>query len=182
MAFIDVDEFLVPTQADNLDHALAHLGPEVRNVSLPWHNFGRGGHETIPPGGVVTNYRHRAADPMAGGATFKCIVDPCHLTAIRVHAMEVDHDTRTWNDRGEACSLNQRHQRRFYSTDHLQLNHYYTRSAEELEQKIRRGPNLPAKAGAYRRKVMRTVEQIERRTVVDETAIAFLARCGKESP
>ncbi|MGL6134881.1 MAG: glycosyltransferase family 2 protein, partial [Prochlorococcaceae cyanobacterium] len=50
MAFIDADEFLVPKQAASLDAALAHLDPQVRNLSLPWHMFGRCGHQQPPSG------------------------------------------------------------------------------------------------------------------------------------
>jgi glycosyltransferase involved in cell wall biosynthesis len=175
MAFIDADEFLVPKQAGSIDAALSHLGPEVRNLSLPWHMFGRCGHRLPPAGGVVANYRLRAAEPMAG-VNFKCVVDPCHLTGVRVHRMEVDRGDLTWNDRGYAYRLGQRRRPAFYSADHLQLNHYYTRSAAELEEKIRRGPNLPAKAAAYRRKVMRTVNRIEREVVEDDAALRFLER------
>jgi hypothetical protein len=181
MAFIDADEFLVPKQASSLDAALAHLGPQVRCLSLPWHMFGRCGHQQPPGGGVVANYRLRAADPMAG-VNFKCVVDPCHLTAVRVHRMEVDHGTLTWNDRGEAWPLRRRSRPAFYGADHIQLNHYYTRSGEELEQKIQRGPNLRSKAAAYRRKVMRTVQQIERQVVSDTAAIQFLERIGAKAP
>ena len=177
MAFIDADEFLVPKRAPSLDAALAHLGPDVRCLSLPWHMFGRCGHQQPPRGGVVPNYRLRAAEPMAG-VNFKCVVDPCHLTAVRVHRMEVDRGTLTWNDRGEAWSLGRRTQAAFYSADHLQLNHYYTRSGQELEEKIQRGPNLRSKASAYRRKVMRTVQRIERQVVSDDAAIQFLERIG----
>lgn len=181
MAFIDADEFLVPKQASSIDAALAHLGPQVRCLSLPWHMFGRCGHQQPPNGGVVANYRLRAADPMAG-VNFKCVVDPCHLTAVRVHRMEVDHGSLTWNDRGEVRTLRRRPQAAFYSADHLQLNHYYTRSGAELEEKIRRGPNLRSKAADYRRKVMRTVQQIERQVVTDTSAIAFLERIGATAP
>jgi hypothetical protein len=177
LAFIDADEFLVPVQTDSVDEALAHLGSEVCNLSLPWHMFGRNGHLQPPAGGVVANYRQRAADPMRG-ANFKCLVDPCRLTAVRVHSMETGRPGLTWNDRGEACPLHRRHRSDFYAADHLQLNHYYTRSGEELEQKISRGPNLDAKRQAYRRKVMRTVMRIEASCVDDRRAIAFLERAG----
>jgi hypothetical protein len=180
MAFIDADEFLVPKQATCLDGALAHLGAQVRSLSLPWHMFGRCGLQRPPHGGVVNNYRLRAADPMRG-VNFKCVVDPCHLSAVRVHRMEVDRGQLTWNDRGEACPLGRRDRAAFYSADHLQLNHYYTRSGEELEQKIRRGPNLPSKAAAYRRKVMRTVRQIEREVVSDDAAARFLEQAALRS-
>ena len=52
---------------------------------------------------MLRNYLRRAADPMSevrGVRAFKCIVDPCHLTALRVHSMETDGSGRTFNDRG----------------------------------------------------------------------------------
>jgi hypothetical protein len=182
MGFIDADEFLVPTHAADLDAALAHLGPEVRSLSLPWHMFGRGGHARPPEGGVLRNYLRRAADPMSdarGVRQFKCLVDPCHLTAVRVHSMQVDEHADTWNDRGERVALEARSKPGFYSVDHLQLNHYYTGSAEELAAKIGRGPNLAGKRSAYARKVMRTVENIEAEEVEDRAALAYLARIGQ---
>ena len=60
MAFIDADEFLVPKQAASIPEALAHLG-EARNVSLPWHMFGRSGHARAAGG-------RRAAQLPAAGA------------------------------------------------------------------------------------------------------------------
>lgn len=178
LACIDADEFLVPVQAASVDAALAHLGPEVVNVSLPWHMFGRCGHQQPPNGGVVANYRLRASDPMQG-VNFKCLVDPCRLQAVRVHSMDTGRPALTWNDRGEAVPLRQRRQASFYAAEHLQLNHYYTRSSEELEEKIGRGPNLDAKRDAYRRKVMRTVARIETATQEDQRALRFLARVGQ---
>ncbi len=175
LAYIDADEFLVPVQASSVDAALAHLGPDVANLSLPWHMFGRCGHHLAPAGGVVANYRLRAAAPMEA-MNFKCLVDPCRLSAVRVHSVHTGHPQLTWNDRGEPSRLAKRHRASFYAADHLQLNHYYTRSSEELEQKIGRGPNLEAKRQAYRRKVMRTVTRIEAHTLEDNLALNFLDR------
>jgi hypothetical protein len=178
MAFIDADEFLVPKRAADLDGALEHLGG-VRNVSLPWHMFGHSGHRTPPEGGLVRNYVLRAADPMSdarGVRQFKCVVDPCHVTEVGVHSFAVDGAYVTANDRGEAAALDRRRLARFYSADHLQLNHYYARSEAELEAKVGRGPNLASKAPEYRRKVLRTVANIERAQVEDRAALDYLAR------
>lgn len=175
LACIDADEFLVPVKASSIDAALAHLGPEVVNVSLPWHMFGRCGHQDPPAGGVVRHYLRRAQNPMQD-VNFKCLVDPCKLSGVRVHSMDTGRPALTWNDRGEGFPFKGRTQPHFYAAEHLQLNHYYTRSAAELEQKINRGPNLDAKRHAYRRKVMRTVAQIEAHTVEDRRAVDFLAR------
>jgi hypothetical protein len=184
MAFIDADEFLVPVQAASIPAALAHLG-DARNVSLPWHMFGRSGHQTPPEGGVVANYLRRARDPMSdvrGVRAFKCLIDPCHLTALRVHSMETDGSGRTANDAGLVVEEKERTKPGFYSAAHLQLNHYYTRSEAELAAKIGRGPNLVAKSPEYERKVRRTVANIEADEVEDRTALAYLARIGGEGP
>ena len=184
MAFIDADEFLVPKQAASIPEALAHLGDAV-NVSLPWHMFGRSGHQAAPEGGVLQDYLRRARDPMSdvrGVRAFKVIVDPCHLTALRVHSMETDGSGRTCNDAGVAVEEREREKPGFYSAAHLQLNHYYTRSEAELAAKIGRGPNLAAKRGEYERKVRRTVANIEADEVEDRAALDYLARIGWEAP
>ena len=69
----------------------------------------------------------------------------------------------------------------FYSAEHLQLNHYYTRSEAELAAKIGRGPNLVAKSPEYARKVRRTVANIEADEVEDRAALDYLARIGWEA-
>lgn len=182
MAFIDIDEFLIPKRATTLDDALSHLA-EHRNLSLPWHMFGHSGHREPPTGGVLSNYLLRARDPMSdlrGVRAFKCIVDPCHLTAVGVHAMETGGSDKTCNDRGECVPLRDRAKSSFYSAEHIQLNHYYARSQAELTAKISRGPNLTGKASAYERKVRRTVSNIEQDQVEDRAALDYLARIGAE--
>lgn len=181
MAFLDADEFLIPKRARDLDGALAHLG-DAPSVSLPWHMFGHSGHATPPHGGVLANYLMRAADPMSdlrGVRAFKCVVDPTRVTEAGVHAFAVDGAWITANDRGETASLAGRDRPGFYSADHLQLNHYYARSRAELEAKVGRGPNLASKAPEYRRKVLRTVANIERSEVEDRTAPDYLARLDR---
>jgi hypothetical protein len=143
--------------------------------------FGRSGHAEPPERGVLANYLRRARDPTSdvrGVRAFKVVVDPCRLTALRVHSVETDGTRRTCNDRGEAASEPDRERPAFYSADHLQLNHYYTRSEAELAAKIGRGPNLQAKTAEYERKVRRTGANIEADEVEDRAALDYLARIG----
>lgn len=178
MSFIDVDEFLIPKQAASLPEALMHL-EGCRNISLPWHMFGRSGHMEPPAGGVLHNYTRRNPDPMSdakGLRNFKMIVDPCHVTALKVHEIEVDGGNVTCNDRGEAFTNKTREGRGFYSADHIQLNHYYTRSDAELRAKIARGPNLTTPDADHLRRVMRKAAAIEADEVEDRCALDFLER------
>jgi hypothetical protein len=177
MAFIDVDEFLVPVTARSIPQAMEGL-ESAAHVSLPWHMFGRGGQETPPEGGVVQNYLHRAADPfgLSHGLNFKCLVDPSRVTEVGVHGFGIDGTAQGVNDAGQPAAHDDRTKRAFYSRARLQLNHYYTRSNAELQAKIGRGSNKEVRADKHTRRVLRIVEAIEADTVEDRTALEFLAR------
>jgi Glycosyltransferase family 92 len=180
MGFIDVDEFLVPKQAGNIPAALAHL-EDAACVSLPWHMFGHSGHDTAPDGPVLRHYTQRGRDPMnpaRGLCNFKCLADPCRLTAIRVHSMECDGRDVSVNDAGIESPNSKRKRPAFYSAAHLQLNHYYSRSREELDRKLQRGPASPTAMSDYERKVRRLVAAIEADTVEDLSALHFSRRTG----
>jgi hypothetical protein len=107
----------------------------------------------------------------AGVRAFKCIVDPCRVTAMRVHSIETDGTSDTWNDKGEKFDHSTRNKPQFYSTSAIQLNHYYTRSQQDVDEKINRGHNLKVKSSEYQRKVLRTIANIEKDTVVDRLAV-----------
>ena len=183
MAFIDVDEFLVPVAANSIPQAMEGLD-EAAHVSLPWQMFGRGGHDTPPEGGVVANYVQRAADPFAlrHGLNFKCLVDPARVTEVGVHGFAIDGRHEGVNDAGQAAAHADRTKRTFSSRARLQLNHYYTRSNAELQAKIGRGSNKSVQADKHIARVMRIVTAIEAETVEDRTAIAFLARSQPPRP
>ena len=177
MAFIDVDEFLVPVEANSIPQALEGL-EGAAHVSLPWHMFGRCAHEAPPEGGVVENYLHRAADPfgLTHGLNFKCLVDPARVSEVGVHGFGIDGRFEGVNDAGRSAPHADRTKRSFYSRARLQLNHYYTRSNSELQAKIGRGSNKQVQSDKHVARVMRIVAAIEADTTEDRTAIAFLAR------
>ncbi len=175
MAFIDIDEFLVPTATGTVDAALAHLG-DVPNVSLPWHMFGRNGHATPPEQGALAAYLDRAADPMddaaPGVVNFKSVVDPARVSRIKVHGTETG-DGRTWNDAGAEATMRSRFSQGFLSNAHLQLNHYYSRSDAELREKIGRtsvGYGTRRNPATQGPRVMARVRHIEAHTVRDTRA------------
>ena len=183
MAFIDADEFLIPKRAESIPAALAHLG-EARNLSLPWHMFGRSGHAEPPEGGVLAQLpapRRRPDERGPRGARLQV-----HRRSLPPDGAPgaLDGDRRQRADRQRPRRRGRRsasaRSADFYSADHLQLNHYYTRSEAELAAKIGRGPNLQAKSPEYERKVRRTVANIEADEVEDRAALDYLARIGWE--
>jgi hypothetical protein len=104
-----------------------------------------------------------------GLVNFKVIADPCRVTACKVHWMETDEGTASVNDRGLKASLQGREKAGFYSADLIQLNHYYTRSAADLDEKLARGSNM-ADMADNRRRVLRKVARIEAAEVEDRVA------------
>lgn len=182
MAFIDVDEFVVPVTAQSIPQALRGL-EDAAHISLPWHMFGRNGHEVPPEGGVVQNYLHRA-DPLklTHGRNFKCLVDPARVTEVGVHGFGIDGGFEGVNDAGQKALHRDRDKPGFYSRQRLQLNHYYTRSNAELQTKIGRGSNKDVQADTHIRRVMRIVTAIEAETVEDYTALDYLARLHQAGP
>ena len=179
MAFIDVDEFLLPKEGRTVEEALEAVG-DFPNVSLPWHMFATSGHATPPAGPLALNYTTRGADPMTrkeNVSNFKCIVDPCEVTEVSVHQLK----TRafcdlTANDAGKRFTRRDRKSPDFYSKRFLQLNHYYTKSREELMAKLARGWAYDASSTKYRDKVLSIVKNIEEDLVEDRAMIEFIER------
>lgn len=177
MAFIDVDEFLLPKRGRTLEDALAGAGG-FPNISLPWHMFGTSGHQARPEGPLLLNYTKRGADPLSreeNVSNFKCIVDPCEVVEVSVHQFRTrEHGEMTVNDAGRKFTRSGRKSPEFYSSEFLQLNHYYSKSRAELQAKVDRGWSYDAERAKYQRKVFGIVEAIERNAVEDRAMIEFL--------
>lgn len=136
-----------------------------------------------PRGGVVKNYLRRADSlKLTYGRNFKCLVDPARVTEVGVHGFGIDGGFDGVNDAGQKASHNDRDKPAFYSRQHLQLNHYYTRSNAELQAKIGRGSIKDVQADTNIRRVMRIVTAIEADTVEDRTAPDYLARVHQAGP
>jgi hypothetical protein len=179
MAFIDVDEFLLPKQGATVEEALSGAG-DFPNISLPWHMFGTSGHTVRPDGPLLLNYTMRGADPLTkqeNVSNFKCIVDPCEVTEVSVHQFQTrQHGDLTANDAGERFTRSGRKSPAFYSNRFLQLNHYYTKSSAELQAKVDRGWSHDADRAKYQRKVFGIVDAIEKGAIEDRGMIDFVTR------
>lgn len=179
MAFIDVDEFLLPKEARTVEEALEAVG-DFPNVSLPWHMFATSGHEAPPAGPLTLNYTLRGADPMTrkeNVSNFKCIVNPCEVTEVSVHQFQTRaYGDLTANDAGKRFTRRERKSPEFYSNRFLQLNHYYTKSRQELMEKLARGWAYDSSATKYRDKVLSIVKSIEEDMVEDRSMIDFIER------
>lgn len=175
MAFIDIDEFLVPCSAAGLPDVLAQLD-RFSNISLPWTMFGQCGHYCPPEAAAPFAYQRRASHQEGDLLNFKCIVDPCKVTQVSVHKFQTsDMGETSANDCGIVAHYKERNKKTFLSNKNIQLNHYYSRSRDELEQKI---CSAVSGIGDKQREssVRKKVAIIEAQTVSDKTAEEFLRR------
>jgi hypothetical protein len=99
------------------------------------------------------------------------------VSEVSVHHFHTkEFGDRTANDSGRVFPLNKRKSPDFYSSDYLQLNHYYTRSEEEFARKIKRGGVSPTVWEKRKTRLSIALENIEKDTVDDLSFINFLDR------
>lgn len=129
MAFIDIDEFLFSPAKDDIARVLADYR-EVPGLMIFSPYFGSAGHEQRPQVPITRAFTKRA--PLTR-TTAKTIANPRWIYAIRnVHAFKYWHgdavDTDRTPFRQDTVKL-----------DVLRLNHYWSRSLQDLRDKINRG-------------------------------------------
>lgn len=162
MAFIDVDEFLFSISS-KISETL-RVYEDLPALLVPWTMFGTSGHRFKPESMVIEAYTKKSATLGAP----KSIVQPQQVRGIsNVHAFDYEEGWKTgYNERGELVTCDGP----FYS-EVLRLNHYYTRSQEELERKL-------AIRGAYgenlKKKVSDTAARIELHSVYDDAILRFV--------
>ncbi len=136
IAFIDLDEFLFPTEADCLP-AILHEYEKFAGVLVNWLMFGSSGHVTKPEGLVIANYTKRANPDFPANRLFKTIVNPVEaIRALNPHLFYFRNDLKAVTENkipfhGELTPD--------LSVSKLRINHYFLKSREEFKKKVERG-------------------------------------------
>jgi hypothetical protein len=130
VAFIDIDEFLFsPLMRDIRPILREHA--DVSGVTVWQVFFGSGGHDRRPEAPVTFSYL-KCAGP--GQTTVKTIANPRMVYKVGVHL------TKFWGGK-EAHDTQRRSIAQGLEPvlDKLRVNHYWSRSIEDLETKVARG-------------------------------------------
>ena len=136
IAFIDVDEFLVPTREDDL-RALLRDYEQFGGLGVNWLMFGSSGHQERPPGLVMENYRRRSAITYELNQHVKSIVQPQRaIEARNPHFFQFSPPWFCVNEMGAPFDGPFSYP---VSCQRIQLNHYYFKSRQDFERKTRRG-------------------------------------------
>jgi hypothetical protein len=157
-AFIDIDEFLFSPTGEQLPDVLRQYEDHA-GVIVNWQCYGTCGHKTRPSGLVIENYTRRARRSWARNRRVKTIVDPLlaiepqspHLFRVQPGEALVTEDltpvdvVRTKNGRRRLRHVTallpylpfdpysvMRPSVERVSVSKLRINHYATRSEEEL--------------------------------------------------
>ncbi len=147
IAFIDLDEFICPMRDDDLRVLLSEFEPYA-GLAATWHLFGSSGHLKRPEGLVLKNYTE-AFEPQESFAV-KCIVQPDKtVQALSPHHFRLKD--------GHYC-VNEDHYP-FAPGSHftfspgrlVRVNHYFLRSQQDYEEKMRRGGAAVKKEEEYRK-------------------------------
>ncbi len=169
IAFIDTDEFLFSPLGQPLPELLTEYEqwPAVGACRL---FFGTSGHVTKPPGLVVESYR-RVLTAHVQAHFVKSIVNPERAERpINPHLFRTDGDTV--DELHRPVSLPAKAQS--FTAERLRINHYWTKSEEELEAKfarLRPDTGEPYPPGRTRRR-MRIRDQENSRP--DEAILTYL--------
>lgn len=179
VAFFDVDEFLFSPTSETLLEALENIGDRIC-VSIPWQNFGPNGHNSKPDGLVIENYTEKGAFPpvpeQRSLLRYKTILDPTKVLAAGTHCFHfIDVGPMLMNECGEAMQQHQFEDINFAVSEHFQLNHYFTRSEQELEKKRQKG-RVSSKGAKVTDFVDNRLTQYNISTCEDRKILRFLPR------
>lgn len=137
VAFIDADEFLFGTHEDDLRRILSQYD-DCSAVGVHWLNFGSSGHEKTPEGLCMEAFTRRAGDSFSSHNHIKSIVRIDEVDGLEtVHYFNSKRGTVDVS--GAAISAETRGKLKSSRHDIMRINHYVTKSEEQLRIKIARG-------------------------------------------
>jgi len=146
VAYIDADEFILPTESTL--KCYLEKKESVPAVGINWIVFGTGGHVKRPDGLVTENYLQTFEDVNnLLNLRIKCIVDPKevydvsspHYCILKNGRYAVDEEgeeiTAKWmHVSGSGAAFTEENK-----TKHIRINHYWTKSEQDLQEKCNRG-------------------------------------------
>jgi len=136
IAFIDTDEFIVPKSSQGDLPLFLSDYESFGGLGINWQVFGSNGHLKRTHESQLTSFTMRATEGFHVNKHIKCIVQPQYVRAVaNSHSFLFKEDKFCVNENferltGEFSEV---------SVKKIQLNHYYCRSLEEYQDKIKRG-------------------------------------------
>jgi len=171
IAFIDLDEFIVPVVNDTVS-SLLHDFEQFGGLGINWVLYGTSGHRAKPQGLQIENYLYRAPDTWHSHAHIKTILNPRKTRSPKdPHSFRYCPDTYAVDENGKKISGSLT---KHISISKIRINHYFTRSIEESRKKWERG-NPDSK---YKRP-WSDFERLNKNDVYDASMLKFIPHLKK---
>ena len=135
IAFIDIDEFLFSPARATISELLTDYEGSP-GIAVHRAEFGTSGHRTRPAGLVIENYVHRVRQDPDSRAYFKSIIDPLQVTRCASVHHFLYRDGFAVDENKIPVVTGIRAEKTFVSFSRLRINHYRTKSEEELSRKL----------------------------------------------
>ncbi|HEY3845791.1 MAG TPA: glycosyltransferase family 2 protein [Acetobacteraceae bacterium] len=140
VAFLDVDEFLLPLNSRNAADTLNSMS-NAAAVLVHRRVFGPGAWQEPPSGLVIENYDRRAADDFPANRHVKAIVRCNELSDVGQNPNEFRINGPVFNTAGHLAPNSAIQAQPCYQN--LIINHYYTRSRQDWLAKLQRKQATP---------------------------------------
>jgi hypothetical protein len=137
IAFIDIDEFVVLPQHASIGALLTDFG-HYDALAVNWKMFGSSGRIEPGEGLVIDRFRRCAPLPYSSNRQVKTIARPSAVVRPLVHTCEFAEGAEYRTVFGEVLPPGVG-KSRLVSHDVIRINHYFTKSWEEWQQKRARG-------------------------------------------
>jgi hypothetical protein len=185
LACIDVDEFLLPVQADNVPEVLA---PYERYAALAvnWACFGSSGLR-VAPGLQTEMLRMRMHDDREENRGFKSIVDPARVVRpYNPHKFILADSQVLVDEYGAPVTGDYLNENTPFFGKRLRLNHYRIRSLTAFEDKVSRWRDRGHPELGSVEAQQQYLRRYDRNEVPDDTIQRFVPelrrRLGRASP
>jgi hypothetical protein len=173
LAFLDLDEFLLPVEADSVPEVLSAY-ERYAALAVNWACFGSSGLHAAPPLQTAA-YRMRLRDEDEENRAYKSIVDPARVIGTRSpHRFILAEPWVLVDEFGSPVTHDWRNQNDPFFGRRLRINHYRTRSAEEFAQKVARWRDEGHPEFTSPLQVQRYWERNDRAEVADDTMQRFV--------
>lgn len=139
LSIIDVDEFILPKNADTISGFLETMPKKAKQVILEWQCFGSNGHVKKPRGLVIENYTARGKDGarFAHKYNFKSIFNPRAVAVCFNHYQTLVPGALTFDSSGNQIDI-ERGIRNLYPAENIAVNHYIVKSKSECLAKCQK--------------------------------------------
>lgn len=140
MGFIDIDEFIVPVEKEDVVDIIEHImgkDPKIAGVGINWLIYGSSGLDDKPNGLVIENYKYRANNNFFYNRHIKTVCNP-RIASLSLNPHFLYYDTGYYcvNERGDKMRGAVVPKA---SYEKLRLHHYRIKSKAEFLSKKSRG-------------------------------------------